>query len=86
MESGSVRFVLSYGDTLTVPEEDLRPVYELLWDLASEKGAISTAALVMGAARLHKFAREPITLNAEQSAVLRQAVERLRAGSGVERS
>lgn len=74
MAGDSIRFALDDGETLYVPDEDLRPVYEVLWDLAKEPGAVSTAALVMDARRLHPFHRQPIELTTTQSAVLRKAV------------
>jgi hypothetical protein len=63
---------------LAVAEAHVRQVYELLWNLAKEPGAVSTAALVMDARR-HPFSRQPIALTTPQSAVLRKAIEQLHA-------
>lgn len=56
-------------------EDDPRRVYDLLWDLAKEPGAVSTATLLLDEWRLRPFQREPIELRPTQSAVLRKAVE-----------
>ena len=69
--------MLDDGGTVTVEDEDLWPIYELLWELAKEPGAISTAALLMDAGRMNPFARRPVTLTKPQSAVLRQVVARM---------
>jgi hypothetical protein len=74
MAGESVTFVLDDGETLPVPDENLRRVYDLLWDLRKEPGAVSTAALIMDAQRLDPFARRPIALTTPQSVVLRKAV------------
>jgi hypothetical protein len=81
MQSGSVRFTLADGETLIVAEEDLRRIYELLWELVGEPGAVSTAALLMDASRLSEFARAPVTLTTSQSAALGKAVARLDAST-----
>lgn len=75
MPGGAVTFILDDGAKLLIPDEELRRVYEALWNLASERGAISTAALVIGARRLRAAQRQPIMLTTEQSGVLRKAVE-----------
>jgi hypothetical protein len=62
MAGGSVSFTLDDGETLGVADEDLRRVYDVLWDLAKEPGAVSTAVLLMDAGRLRPFARMPISL------------------------
>ena len=77
MAGGSVKFTLDDGTTLAVAEGHLRQVYELLWNLAKEPGAVSTAALVMDARRLHPYVRQPIALTTPQSAVLRKATAML---------
>jgi hypothetical protein len=79
VQRGLVSFTLDDGGTLAIPDEDLRGIYELLWELAKEPGAVSTAALVMDARRLHPYIRQPIDLTTPQSAVLRKAVELLSA-------
>ena len=79
MTGGSVSFTLDDGKTLGVADEDLRRVYDVLWDLAKEPGAVSTAVLLMDAGRLRPFARMPISLTAPQSTVLRKAVALLHA-------
>jgi hypothetical protein len=77
MTRGLVSFTLDDGDTLPVRDENLRRVYETLWELAKEPGAVSTAALLMDARRLDPFVRKPISLTAPQSAVLRKATAML---------
>lgn len=39
-----MRFVLADGETINVGETELKHVYDALWDLASERGAVSAAA------------------------------------------
>jgi len=77
MAGGSVSFTLDDGGTLEVPDADLRGIYDLLWELAKEPGAVSTAALLMDAWRLRPFTRRPIALTTPQSSVIRKAVARL---------
>jgi hypothetical protein len=79
MTGGSVSFTLDDGDMLRVPDEDLRQIYESLWKISHEPGAVSTAALVMDVSRLHPYARVPVALTAPQTAVLRKAVALLHA-------
>jgi hypothetical protein len=79
MTGGSVNFTFDDGETLSVPDEDLRRVYDALWDLAKEPGAVSTAALLMDTWRLDPFTRRPISLTTSQSAVLRKTVALLHA-------
>jgi hypothetical protein len=74
MAAGSVSFTFDDGDAVSVPQGDLRRVYDALWDLAKGPGAVSTAALLMDAWRLHPFVRKPIALTTSQSAVLRRAL------------
>jgi hypothetical protein len=77
MTGGSVSFTLDDGETLLVPDQDLRRVYETLWDLSAQPGAVSTAALLLEASRIQEFMRGRIELTTPQSAVLRKAVELL---------
>ena len=81
MESGSARFTLADGEKLIVPDRDLRRIYDLLWELAAEPGAVSTAALLMDVSRRSEFAHAPITLTASQSAALGDAMARLEAST-----
>jgi hypothetical protein len=74
MTGGSVSFNLDDGETLLVPDEDLRRVYETLWELSKEPGAVSTAALLIGSWRTREFMRTQIEFTTLQSAVLRKAV------------
>jgi hypothetical protein len=76
MSEGSVRFRLDDGETLLVRDEDLWRIYDSLWEVSEEPGAISAAALVMDAWRLHPLARKPIELTTPQSCALRKAVSR----------
>jgi hypothetical protein len=73
----SVRFTLEDGEALVIPDDELRRVYEELWQLAPRPGAVSTAALVHAVLLQSEFTRPPIELTAPQSAVLREALARL---------
>jgi len=42
---GGWSFTLNNGESLRIPDEDLRRIYEALWGFAEERGAVSTAAL-----------------------------------------
>jgi hypothetical protein len=79
MAGGSVTFALDDGETLSLADEDLRPIYDALWGLAPESGAVSTAVLLKDAWRLSPFARKPIALTTPQGAVLRKAISLLHA-------
>jgi gamma-glutamyl:cysteine ligase YbdK (ATP-grasp superfamily) len=74
VRGGRVRFLLDNRETLVVADEDLRRVYDQLWRLAPQAGAVSTAAVVHAALRRSESALDLIELTATQSAVLRQAV------------
>ena len=72
--SASVRFTLDDGETLVVADEDIGRIYELLWGLAHEAGAVFTAALLIEASRTSEYACTPIKPTPPQSAALREAV------------
>jgi hypothetical protein len=74
MAVGSVRFTLDDGETLIVPDDELRRIYESLWAMSRQPGAISTAALVMDVSRLSPFGPRSVELTAPQSAVFRKAL------------
>lgn len=74
---GSVRFILDDGTALDVPAPDVRRLYELLWQLSEERGAVSTAAVLIGASRGSASPRTHVELTSPQSAVLREAVAML---------
>ena len=74
MPGGPVRFTLDGGKTLTVAEKDVPRVYDLLWQLAPQPGAITTAAALHTAAQQSEFSRLPVELTAMQAAMLRQAI------------
>lgn len=74
MGSASVNFTLDDGGTLTVLDDDVQRVYESLWEISGEPGAITTAAYLMSQSRVRSHARLPIGLTTPQSAVLRKAV------------
>jgi hypothetical protein len=71
---GSVTFTLDDGGTLSVPDEDVQRVYDSLWEISGEPGAVTTAAYLMSQSRLAPNSRLPVVLTASQSAVLREAV------------
>ena len=76
MTEDAIEFHLDDGTELLVPLDELRPIYEALWDLSEVPGAISTAALLMDEG--HKLARYryPVRLNRPQNDVLRQVAAR----------
>ena len=74
MSVGSVRFTLDDGETIIVPDDELRRIYESLWAMSNEHGAISTAALVMDVSRLSPYGTRSVELTIPQSAVFRKAV------------
>ena len=45
--SDVIDFRLSDGTSLRVQDEQLRQIYQALWDLSDVPGAISTAAMLM---------------------------------------
>jgi hypothetical protein len=69
-----VGFLLSDGQSVTVTEDDLRRVYEELWNLAHEPGAVSTAALLLHEWQKRGVTRTTIELAPLQSDVLRKAI------------
>jgi hypothetical protein len=71
----SVTFELADGTTVIVERNDLRGVYEALWDLSRVPGAISTAALLLDEAGRPRNSRPPVNLNQSQSDVLRRALD-----------
>jgi hypothetical protein len=70
---GSARFNLDDGETLTLAQGDLYQIYELLWQLAPKRGAVSTAAVIRGAVRSGTFG-SPIELDVSQSVAMREAM------------
>jgi hypothetical protein len=77
MSGGPVRFILDDGAALDVAEGDVPQVYELLWQLATQPGAITTAAMLHAAAQQSEFTRLSVELTAAQSATLRRALDLL---------
>lgn len=77
--AGSIRFSLADGGTLTIPEGEVRPVYDRLWEAAGVPGAVTTAALLLDASRQSAVTRATIELTAPQSAILRETVARHQA-------
>ena len=78
MPGGSVRFVLDDGEALTLAGSDLAEVYECLWRLTAQKGAISVAALIRVSSHADPM-QSPIALDKTQSAAMREAIALLRA-------
>jgi|SRR5690349_19045533 len=74
MTGGSVSFTLNGGGTLTVLDRDVQDVYEALWGISGESGAVTTAAYLMSQSRVRPYARSPIGLTIPESAALRKAV------------
>ena len=71
--------VFDDGETLSLPDEYAGRVYDTLWGLGNDRGAVSTAVVLKDALRLRAVVRRPIMLTASQSAVLRKAVSLLHA-------
>jgi hypothetical protein len=69
------RFRLADGETVRLDGDEVRAVYEELWGLVGEAGAVTTAALVIHALRAAGTA--PVELDERQSAVFRLARSRL---------
>lgn len=78
MPGGPVRFVLDDGELLTLADDDLSEIYELLWKLAPKKGAISVATMIRVSVRSDLMG-SPIDLNETQSAAMREAVASVRS-------
>jgi hypothetical protein len=76
---GFVEFVLDDGEALSLADEDAVRVYDTLWGFGTERGAVSTAALLNDALRQRPIARKPLMLTASQSALLRKAMSLLHA-------
>ena len=74
-----IDFKLSDGTSVRVQDEQLRRIYEALWDLSDLPGAISTAAMLMHEGNQSARFRHPIELNDSQGDVLRQALSSIRA-------
>jgi hypothetical protein len=53
MAEDSVRFALDDGEMLNA---DLRRIYDSLWEISDEPGAVSTAAIVVDVSRLRAYA------------------------------
>jgi hypothetical protein len=49
-------------------------VYEALWGISGQPGAVTTAAYLMSQSRMRPYARLPVGLTTPQSAALRKAV------------
>jgi len=76
MASESVQFGLADGTTVAVESRDYRRVYDELWILSRKMpGAVSTAGLLLNAARHPSYPRD-VDLNGVQSAALRRAINR----------
>ena len=74
MTRGSVSFTLDDGGTLTVLDRDVQHVYEALWGISGEPGAVTTAAYLVSQSRVRPYARLRVGLTTPQSAALRKAV------------
>jgi len=68
-------FRLAGGEFVRLDSDELRAVYDELWVLEGEPGAVTTAALVIHALRTTGTA--PVELDERQSAVFRLARSRL---------
>jgi len=76
MTGGAGRFRLADGEIVDLYADGLRAVYEHLWVLADQPGAVSAAALLLHAQR--SAARPwPIQLDERQTAAFKLAQSRL---------
>ena len=75
MTGDAGRFRLAGGETVRLDGDEVRAVYDELWALMEEPGAVTTAALVIHALRAADTA--PVELDERQSAVFRLARSRL---------
>jgi hypothetical protein len=73
--SESVHFDLADGTSVAVESSNYRRVYEGLWKLSSVPGAVSTAALLLGATRRPGYPHA-VELDAVKSAELGSAISR----------
>lgn len=73
--SGPVWFNLADGTSVTVEGDDLRRVYQELWELTGVPGAISTAALLADEPNRHSSSRRPVNLNGPQTVAFRRALD-----------
>jgi hypothetical protein len=80
MPGGSLHFILADGELLALAHGELSEVYELLWKLPSQKGAISVAAMIRVAVRSDLLG-SPIDLDEAQSEAMREAVASVRYSS-----
>ena len=71
-----IKFVLPDGGMVSVSEEEMRRVYEALWDLSDLPGAVSTAAVLLHESRQPLRYRHPVELTAAQGEAIRRAVAR----------
>jgi len=82
MASESVHFGLDDGTTVAVESRNYRRVYDELWILSQKMpGAVSTAGLLLHAARHPSYPRD-VDLNGAQSAALKRAINRSEHGAG----
>ena len=70
----SVQFRLADGERIALDQHETRRIYDALWKLAGEPGAVSAAALL-----LHHWSQDGVTgretdLDGSQSAALRKAM------------
>jgi hypothetical protein len=79
--SESVHFDLADGTSVAVESSNYRRVYEGLWKLSSVPGAVSTAALLLGATRRPGYPHA-VELDAVQSAALGSAISRSKHRDG----
>jgi len=68
-------FRLTGGEVVRLDGDELRAVYEELWALQGERGAVTTAALVLQT--LRGAGTHPVELDERESAAFRLAQSRL---------
>src|SRR3954465_1386766 len=73
----TVRVNLSDGSYVDLPRSTAEQLYDLMWLLAPEKGAVTTAAKLNQALRQALVRDESVVLDAPESQVFSNALQRL---------
>jgi hypothetical protein len=74
MTVAEVRLTLHDGELLIIASGDVDRVYENLWRLAPESGAVTLAGILVAESRGQMRRRYPLDLTEAQSAIIREAI------------
>lgn len=77
MAGGPIHFTLDGDERVTIAEENVWPLYDLLWQLAPKPGAVSLAAILHAASLQSEYTRPAYELTVAQGALLREAISLL---------